>query len=80
MPYIPQERRTELAHGAPSAETVGELTFVMYRECKLFYEMKPRRYITIALVLGALICTALEFYRRVGAPYEEEKMKEHGDV
>ena len=80
LPYIPEERRLDLAHGAERPETVGELTYALYNCCKEFYVMKPKRYITIALVLGALCCAALEFYRRIGAPYEEEKLKEHGDV
>lgn len=81
MPYIPEDRREALARGMmEDAETVGELTYVLYSACKRFYNTKPRRYITIALILGALACTAMEFYRRVGAPYEDEKREEHGDV
>jgi hypothetical protein len=31
-------------------------------------------------VVGALEACKLEFYRRVVTPYEENKMKENGDV
>ena len=81
MPYIPEDRREALSRGMlQDAETVGELTYILYTACKRFYKTKPKRYITLALIMGALICTALEFYRRVGAPYEDEKLKENGDV
>jgi hypothetical protein len=30
--------------------------------------------------VGVLVCTALEFYRRMVSPYEDTKIKEHGDV
>ena len=39
-----------------------------------------RRYTTIVGVMGTLLCVALEFYRRVAAPYEDEKKEENGDV
>ena len=39
-----------------------------------------RRYTTIVGVMGTLLCVALEFYRRVAAPYEDKKKEENGDV
>jgi hypothetical protein len=38
------------------------------------------RYAHINEAVGALECAKLELYRRVAAPYEDEKMKESGDV
>jgi hypothetical protein len=35
---------------------------------------------TIALVMGALVCAMLEFYRRRAVPYEEGKIKLNGDA
>jgi hypothetical protein len=37
-------------------------------------------YRTINDVLGALEGAKLEFYRRVAAPYEDQKIQENGDV
>jgi len=31
-------------------------------------------------VVGVLECAKQEFYRRVASPYEDEKMKQNGDV
>jgi len=38
------------------------------------------RYSKINEVIGALECCKLELYRRVAAPYEDEKIKSNGDV
>lgn len=38
------------------------------------------RYWVIATVTGVLKNVSQEFYRRVAAPYEDKKIKEHGDV
>ena len=37
-------------------------------------------YATINDIIGALEGAKMEFYRRVVAPYEDEKIKENGDV
>lgn len=38
------------------------------------------RYWVLAIITGVLINIILEIYRRVGIPYEEDKIKESGDV
>lgn len=38
------------------------------------------RYWILAIITGVLINIILEIYRRVGIPYEDEKIKENGDV
>ena len=38
------------------------------------------RYFNIVVVMGTLLCVALEFYRRVAAPYEDMKIQDNGDV
>lgn len=38
------------------------------------------RYWILAIITGVLINILLEIYRRVGIQYEEEKIKENGDV
>jgi hypothetical protein len=39
-----------------------------------------RRYASIALVSGVLHNIADEFYRRYAVPYEDQKIKDNGDV
>lgn len=38
------------------------------------------QYWVLAIITGVLINIILEIYRRVGIPYEEDKIKENGDV
>jgi hypothetical protein len=77
MPYIKQvERERCTVHN-----TVGGLTYALTREAMGFVRLQgPLRFMTIALVMGAFFCAALEFYRRVAVPYENAKMAENGDV
>jgi hypothetical protein len=39
-----------------------------------------RNYANINEVIGVLECAKLEIYRRVAAPYEDEKIDQNGDV
>jgi len=80
MPYITENEKVQMALGhTPS--TVGQLTYAITRECNAFVSTRGAiRYATIAWVMGALICAALEFYRRVAVPHEDRKIEENGDV
>ena len=55
----------------------GELNYVI---TKIMKEVYPLRYYHINKAIGVLECIKQEFYRRVAAPYEDQKMKENGDV
>lgn len=78
MPYINKESREEvLAIGAVDA---GELNFEITKVCLAYFHMTDRRYKDINEVIGALECAKQEFYRRVAVPYEDQKIKENGDV
>ncbi len=81
MPYIVKTHRHTLdliAEQVPCAISAGEfnylLTKIMIRLCS------EGGYPRINDVTGALECCKLEFYRRLAAPYENEKIKENGDV
>ena len=39
-----------------------------------------KNYTNINEVIGVLECAKLELYRRVAAPYEDEKIEQNGDV
>lgn len=88
MPYIPSRNRAEILKLIDEFTTdvsliesgigVGTLNFVItnlilkcvHSEChKSYNEM-----------VGLLECVKLEFYRRAVAKYEDEKVKENGDV
>ncbi|MBS7656399.1 MAG: hypothetical protein QXI71_04900 [Candidatus Bathyarchaeia archaeon] len=87
MPYIKPERRTKYAKvleeltgilkALPPEEVDGELNYVVTRILKTVY---PLRYYHINKAIGVLECIKQEYYRRIAAPYEDEKIKENGDV
>ena len=58
-------------------DDVGELNYVITRLCDEFTDRKYRSYND---VIGVLECVKLEMYRRVVAPYEDEKREINGDV
>jgi hypothetical protein len=80
MPYIDQSARTRLDNGA-RPETAGELNYAITRLVDQYLSDKGGvRYAHLNEVVGALECAKLELYRRLAAPYEDEKMREAGDV
>jgi hypothetical protein len=80
MPYIKQERRDAIASG-DAPQDAGELNFALTTIVDKYLQNKGNlRYAHINEVVGALECAKLELYRRVAAPYEDQKMKESGDV
>lgn len=84
MPYIKQLRRFQLDTMAiedleSEIKSPGELNYVITR---LIDDYHSRRgdYQSVNDVVGALEGAKLEFYRRVAAPYEDQKAMENGDV
>lgn len=80
MPAIEESERKRLEDPAQPAYHVGNLTYILTREIKRYWVNSSRRYLNIAEILGALLCTILYFWDHVGRPYEEKKTKENGDV
>ena len=80
MPYIKQERRTDLVCSGHDMESAGELNFIITRILNRYVEQKGLSYQTINDIIGALEGSKMEFYRRVAVNYEEKKIKENGDV
>jgi len=93
MPYIKKEYRPELdKHIEEIAEAIKKMAaeegydgafagFLNYTCTRLALKVIPaRRYWAIALITGVFKNIADEFYRRYGAPYEEEQIKKNGDV
>jgi len=87
MPYIKPEKREKyeeiigklvgILKSLSPEEVDGELNYVI---TKILKEVYPLRYYHINKAIGVLECIKQEYYRRVAAPYEDQKIKENGDV
>ncbi len=80
MPYIEKSLRPALDSGRLQPRTEGELNYVLTRVILKYLENRGRSYSTMNDIIGALGACGLEFNRRVVAPYEDQKIKENGDV
>ncbi len=79
MPYLePKDKDRLLDHMYPT--NGGELVYLLTVMALRFWTKSTRRFEAICTVIGALVCTAFEFYRRVAVPYENRKIKSNGDV
>ena len=80
MPYIKHKRKAQLAIN-DTPKNVGELN---YSICVLIQnyidEHGPANYELLNSIHGVLDCVDKEIYRRLTAPYEDEKIKENGDI
>lgn len=76
MPYIEKKDRLAASEGPINA---GDLTYNLYATCVRFADGR-KKFITFCIVMGALVCTMFEFYRRKVAPYEDTKIEQNGDV
>ena len=84
MPYIKQLRRLQLDTVAIEdskfeINNPGELNYVITRLIDNYHSRRGD-YQSVNDVVGALEGAKLEFYRRVAAPYEDQKAMENGDV
>jgi hypothetical protein len=81
MPYIKgQRRRSEIAFGDSPAKNAGELNYLITLLLLDYLKEKELSYQTLNDIVGALEGAKLEFVRRVVNPYEDQKIKENGDV
>lgn len=84
MPYIKPERRQKIFncifHAAENVGNAGDLNFAISSLLVEYLYHNGTQYKTINDILGALEGAKLEFYRRVAVPYEEQKIKENGDI
>lgn len=86
MPYIKVDQRHDLYPTVRRpAETAGQLNYQITMLLNEFIDdPEPphtrKSYDRYNAAIGALECAKLELYRRMIAPYEDEKIKENGDV
>jgi len=87
MPYIKQHLRNQydpyindIAYALERNEwNVGDVTYVIYMIIVNWF-LSNKRYSTIASIRGMLDGCRSEFDRQFAFPYEDEKIKENGDV
>ena len=58
----------------------GAWNFLNYKICKEYLREKGNKYWRFCIVVGTMILCLLELWRRVISPYEDQKIKENGDV
>lgn len=80
MPYIDQEARKRLRnHHSLNPKTDGEVVYLLTTICRNYMPANPC-FEDYERIIGALECAKLEFYRRMVATYEDEKLGQNGDV
>jgi hypothetical protein len=84
MPYVDGEARVRLDAGAPP-ENAGELNYAVTKLVDAYLARCTEgagrlRYAHLNEAVGVLECAKLELYRRIAAPYEDQKIDESGDV
>lgn len=84
MPYITQEDRVKIDASvdalASQIETGGELNYAITTLVHQLLEKQGMNYHNLRSIIGDIECMKLELYRRVAAPYEDQKIEENGDV
>jgi len=79
MPYIKQEERLAIPSMVP--ESPGELNYLITKLLLEYIDEKGgMSYTVVNEIVGVLECAKLELYRRLAAPYEDQKCEENGDV
>lgn len=80
MPYIDHQARS-LIDGGCTPLNAGQLNYAITKLALAYIDAHgPLSYQLINDVMGALTGAQQEFYRRVAAPYEDQKMRINGDV
>ena len=94
MPYITEAKRkkyqnaiSEIVHNLNIENgaiqgfyPVGDLNYIISEIINQTIQRQGLRYQNVNAVVGALECCKLEMYRRLIAPYEDEKIESNGDV
>jgi len=82
MPYIKWTDRFDLSGDNPlrGPENAGELNYMITILLLDYWNTQKQNYQTLNDIIGALEGAKMEFYRRVVVPYEDDKIKQNGDV
>lgn len=82
MPYINSKKRgvNISLNKKMDFDHPGDLNYVIHTLLFKYLDKNGLNYRSINDILGALEGVKQEFYRRLAVPYEEEKIKENGDI
>lgn len=86
MPYVDAEARQRLSQGGwkPALrvvpQTKGELNYVLTKIVLEYVAEHGTSYAVLSDARAALNDASSEFYRRMMAPYEDQKIIDNGDV
>ncbi|MFO7728791.1 MAG: hypothetical protein R6X11_10745 [Desulfonatronovibrio sp.] len=84
MPYIKQDRRSVfdgmLQELAENVQNEGELNYCIYKLSRLIIKRTGKSYANLSMCSSAMEHAKLEWYRKVLSPYEDEKIRENGDI
>ncbi len=85
MPYIKlaaRNRFENLLHQylQTMPSDAGELNYLITKMCDMYIQVKGKKYANLNEVIGVVECVKQEYYRRIVAPYEDQKISENGDV
>lgn len=84
MPYIKPRKRKHFEHFAGEAvyfiDSPGDLNYFITKIIVKYAHLAHPHYNRLNSVIGVLESVKQEFYRRIIAPYEEQKSRENGDA
>lgn len=86
MPYIKEEQRQKYnqvfwkLRDAGAIKDPGELNYLFSIIINHYLVAHGTRYQAINDIVGALEGAKLEAYRKIAAPYEDQKIEENGDI
>lgn len=86
MPYIHPHDRISIDEVLAKLQSnrvafsAGELNYIVSSILGEHLRVVGTRYEKINELIGVLECAKLELYRRIAAPYEDQKLHDHGDV
>lgn len=85
MPYIDRDTRTHynqlvIEMMRTEVATPGDLNFLITTLIDRTLADHGVNYSNINAAIGVLECAKLELYRRIAAPYEQQKISTNGDV
>lgn len=84
MPYLPKSRRdflnNEILAISEKIETAADLNYVVFMLMLSLAKFLGFNYAAQNSVMGAIDCSAKEYYRTVVGPYEDEKRTLNGPI
>ncbi len=84
MPYIAKDKRLffdqHLKAIGPHTTSAGDLNYCITVLVHEYLRAHGQCYSVMNDCIGVLDAAKMEFYRRIVVPYEDEKIKENGDI